>query len=116
VCTQLRHDKFMQEFGTAFRNENVTARARAAEIAASGPAIFPHNLYLRMWTTVILTLVLFTAIRIPYTYAFRPANSLTWFLVDLLVDLLFIIDVFVNFRTAFYHKRVYVLSAPTSMC
>lgn len=85
-----------------------------------GKCAIPHeSLFKVAWDWFVLGLVLFTAIYIPYEAAFlgnnkaRPRNSI-WQkinsgepqeIVNLMVDLMFIIDILINFRTTYVEKK-----------
>jgi hypothetical protein len=61
------------------------------------------------WDWFVLLLVLYTAVSVPFTLAFVPfttlQNSALGFSFDVLVDLSFIADVFVSWRTTFYNRE-----------
>ncbi|XP_068701371.1 potassium voltage-gated channel subfamily H member 6-like isoform X1 [Montipora foliosa] len=77
------------------------------------PCTIRHDsLFKAVWDWLILALVIFTAIEIPYSVAFliplQPAEENPKFLkvnallvFNLLVDLMFIMDILINFRTTF---------------
>lgn len=79
------------------------------------------------WDWIILLLVIYTAIFTPYAAAFllseekfnkskttsiqtRYSEPLT--IIDLIVDIMFIIDIFINFRTTYVNKNDEVVSHP----
>ena len=49
----------------------------------------------------MITLLLFTAIYVPYRVAFLDSVSVGWLVVEYLVDILFLTDIIVNFLTAY---------------
>ena len=79
-----------------------------------------------VWDWIILLLVIYTAIFTPYAAAFllseervegetlnmheRYSEPLT--IIDLIVDIMFIIDIFINFRTTYVNKNDEVVSHP----
>jgi len=88
------------------------------------PCTIRHDsLFKAVWDWLILALVIFTAIEIPYSVAFvmplqehRLANviKVTPLLVfNLCVDLMFIVDILINFRTTFVKQSTdEVISSP----
>ena len=95
----------MRRIGVNFRNDAVARAERLREQQHQGSALYPNTQWRQLWDVVILCLVMYTAIVIPFQYAFNEGQSLAWFVVDSVVDVLFIADVFVNFRTAFMLHR-----------
>lgn len=76
------------------------------------PCTIRHDsLFKAVWDWMVLALVIFTAIEIPYSVAFliplqgdkwSDFNKITPLLVfNLWVDLLFVVDILINFRTTF---------------
>ena len=79
-----------------------------------------------MWDWIILLLVIYTAIFTPYSAAFvlseekkkssnesiesRYSDPLT--VIDLIVDIMFIVDILINFRTTYVNKNDEVVSNP----
>lgn len=78
-----------------------------------------------MWDWIILLLVIYTAIFTPYVAAFllseekrnkdqsvqdRYSDPLT--IIDLIVDIMFIVDILINFRTTYVNKNDEVVSHP----
>ncbi|KAH9518364.1 Potassium voltage-gated channel sub H member 6 [Bulinus truncatus] len=80
-----------------------------------------------VWDWIILLLVIYTAIFTPYAAAFllseekklnersatireRYSEPLT--IIDLIVDIMFIVDIFINFRTTYVNKNDEVVSHP----
>ena len=82
--------------------------------------ILHYSPFKALWDWLILFLVLYTAIVTPYVAAFlltkdpiqRRANltkdPLT--IIDLIVDVLFILDILINFRTTYVNKHDEVVS------
>ena len=76
------------------------------------------SLFKAVWDWIVLVLVIFTAIEIPYSVAFlmpleksnmQAEDNVGWnfikvtplLIFNLLVDLMFIVDILINFRTTF---------------
>ncbi|KAI7796811.1 putative potassium voltage-gated channel subfamily H member 2-like [Triplophysa rosa] len=86
--------------------------------------VLHYSPFKAMWDWIILLLVLYTAIFTPYSAAFllnepeegrRPpcgfaCNPLN--LVDVIVDVLFIIDILINFRTTYVNRNDEVVTHP----
>ncbi|XP_061602593.1 potassium voltage-gated channel subfamily H member 5-like [Cololabis saira] len=54
------------------------------------------------WDWVILILTFYTAIMVPYNVSFKTKqNNLAWLVVDSVVDIIFLIDIVLNFHTTF---------------
>uniref|UniRef100_A0A671UQE6 Potassium voltage-gated channel, subfamily H (eag-related), member 5a n=1 Tax=Sparus aurata TaxID=8175 RepID=A0A671UQE6_SPAAU len=54
------------------------------------------------WDWVILILTFYTAIMVPYNVSFKTKqNNLVWLVLDSVVDVIFLIDIVLNFHTTF---------------
>ncbi len=54
------------------------------------------------WDWVILILTFYTAIMVPYNVSFKTKqNNITWLVVDSIVDVIFLVDIVLNFHTTF---------------
>ncbi|XP_059211878.1 potassium voltage-gated channel subfamily H member 5-like [Centropristis striata] len=54
------------------------------------------------WDWVILILTFYTAIMVPYNVSFKTKqNNLAWLVLDSVVDIIFLIDIVLNFHTTF---------------
>ncbi|XP_068199431.1 potassium voltage-gated channel subfamily H member 5-like [Antennarius striatus] len=63
------------------------------------------------WDWVILILTFYTAIMVPYNVSFKTRqNNLTWLVLDSVVDVIFLIDIVLNFHTTFVGPAGEVIS------
>ncbi|KAM4529089.1 voltage-gated delayed rectifier potassium channel KCNH5-like [Fundulus diaphanus] len=63
------------------------------------------------WDWVILILTFYTAIMVPYNVSFRTKhNNLAWLVVDSVVDVIFLVDIVLNFHTTFVGPAGEVIS------
>ena len=102
------------------------------EYKVETPKIHPWTLlhyspFKAIWDWIVLFLVMYTAIVTPYMAAFvltsKPAKSSKsqgyeiyndpLVIVDYIVDVMFIVDIFINFRTTFVDKNDEVVSDPS---
>ncbi|XP_076361648.1 voltage-gated inwardly rectifying potassium channel KCNH6-like isoform X2 [Tachypleus tridentatus] len=84
--------------------------------------ILHYSPFKAFWDWIILLLVIYTAIFTPYVAAFllnenRTKRSKTYgdnpiVIIDLLVDVMFIIDILINFRTTYVNSNEEVVSHP----
>ncbi|XP_076094597.1 voltage-gated inwardly rectifying potassium channel KCNH6-like isoform X5 [Mytilus galloprovincialis] len=87
--------------------------------------ILHYSPFKAVWDWIILLLVIYTAIFTPYVAAFllseekrnkdqsvqeRYSDPLT--IIDLIVDIMFIVDILINFRTTYVNKNDEVVSHP----
>ncbi len=63
--------------------------------------LLPDDKFKERWEIMITMLLLFTAIVTPYRIAFFTTDDITWTVVDYFTDVLFGIDIVVNFFSAF---------------
>jgi len=70
--------------------------------------IAPEGERKRQWDWFMLGLVLYTSVSVPFQLAFfafsDPDNSVVGFAFDVLIDLLYIADVVISFRTTYYKR------------
>uniref|UniRef100_UPI0037E95793 voltage-gated delayed rectifier potassium channel KCNH5-like n=1 Tax=Semicossyphus pulcher TaxID=241346 RepID=UPI0037E95793 len=63
------------------------------------------------WDWVILILTFYTAIMVPYNVSFKTRqNNLAWLVLDSVVDVIFLIDIVLNFHTTFVGPSGEVIS------
>ena len=64
---------------------------------------YPEDIYLDKWNLLITIVLLFTSIVTPARIAFvQDEDTEVWLIINILVDLLFTIDITVVFNSAFY--------------
>jgi hypothetical protein len=61
----------------------------------------PESKFKKMWNVVIIVLLMYTACFVPYKTSFLDDDPQALFIWELIVDSLFILDMFVNFLSAF---------------
>uniref|UniRef100_A0A8C1BUS5 Potassium voltage-gated channel, subfamily H (eag-related), member 5b n=1 Tax=Cyprinus carpio carpio TaxID=630221 RepID=A0A8C1BUS5_CYPCA len=65
------------------------------------------------WDWVILILTFYTAIMVPYNVSFKTKqNNVTWLVLDSVVDVIFLVDIVLNFHTTFVGPGGEVISDP----
>ena len=71
--------------------------------------IAPNGPRKARWDWFVLLLVFYTSISVPFQlsfYAFtNPENNMAFFVLDILIDLCFIVDVGVSWRTSYYDRE-----------
>ncbi|KAK2535639.1 Kcnh1 [Columba guinea] len=80
------------------KGENVHKHSRLAETT---------------WDWIILILTFYTAILVPYNVSFKTKqNNVAWLVVDSIVDVIFLVDIVLNFHTTFVGPAGEVISDP----
>lgn len=64
----------------------------------------PRSLLLDLWQLILAISILYTAIVFPYTMAFYDRTDSVFTIFDLLVDICFVLDVFVNLNLAYFDE------------
>ena len=54
-----------------------------------------------MWNILVLLMIIFISITVPYRIPFEDQTPPEWLFTDIVMDTLFIIDVILNFFTAY---------------
>ncbi|XP_051980497.1 potassium voltage-gated channel subfamily H member 1 isoform X1 [Xyrauchen texanus] len=114
---------------TVHKGENVHKHSRLAEVLQLGSEILPlykqeapktpphiilhYCTFKTTWDWVILILTFYTAIMVPYNVSFKTKqNNVTWLVVDSIVDVIFLVDIVLNFHTTFVGPAGEVISDP----
>ncbi|PWA20571.1 hypothetical protein CCH79_00019571 [Gambusia affinis] len=84
------------------------------ETPKTPPHIILHYcLFKTTWDWVILILTFYTAIMVPYNVSFKTKqNNVAWLVVDSIVDVIFLVDIVLNFHTTFVGPAGEVISDP----
>ena len=67
--------------------------------------ILPDDLFYQLWSPLIICLLIYTAIVTPYTIIFNSHAKLWIDVIDYIMDLVFLIDVFVNCFLAYFDDK-----------
>lgn len=73
--------------------------------------VHPQGAFLQNWNFLMLLLVVLNGMRVPYNVVFATRHSVSFgpfYFLDSFMDLLFLIDIFVHFRTAFMEEGILV--------
>ncbi|OCT77632.1 hypothetical protein XELAEV_18028724mg, partial [Xenopus laevis] len=114
---------------TVHKGENVLKHSRLAEVLQLGSEILPqykqeapktpphiilhYCVFKTTWDWVILILTFYTAILVPYNVSFKTKqNNIAWLVVDSIVDVIFLVDIVLNFHTTFVGPAGEVISDP----
>ena len=65
--------------------------------------LHPFSTFRLLWDLLSIFLISFIAISLPYRLAFPVTDSLAQIVLDFVIDVYFVVDIFVNFRTAYYN-------------
>ncbi|XP_026767721.2 potassium voltage-gated channel subfamily H member 1a isoform X2 [Pangasianodon hypophthalmus] len=114
---------------TVHKGENVHKHSRLTEVLQLGSDILPqykqetpktpphiilhYCAFKTTWDWVILILTFYTAIMVPYNVSFKTKqNNVAWLVVDSVVDVIFLVDIVLNFHTTFVGPAGEVISDP----
>lgn len=67
--------------------------------------LFPDDNIRTKWELMITVLLIFTSIMTPYRIAFYDVDGTGWIIVDYLTDIIFTIDIVLNFFSAYYDNN-----------
>lgn len=84
------------------------------EAPKTPPHIILHYcVFKTTWDWIILILTFYTAILVPYNVSFKTKqNNVAWLVVDSIVDVIFLVDIVLNFHTTFVGPAGEVISDP----
>ena len=63
--------------------------------------ISPTSPFKLIWNLVMLVIIVFIAVIVPYRISFENETSLEWIMIDTIIDGIFLIDITLNFLTAY---------------
>ncbi|OCT68487.1 potassium voltage-gated channel subfamily H member 5 isoform X4 [Xenopus laevis] len=119
----------MQQLTPMNKAEVVHKHSRLAEVLQLGSDILPqykqeapktpphiilhYCTFKTTWDWVILILTFYTAIMVPYNVSFKTKqNNIAWLVLDSVVDVIFLVDIVLNFHTTFVGPGGEVISDP----
>lgn len=95
------HARVLKRIGLSFRNADL-AQARVKRAARVPLLLYPTDRLRSWWDALILLLVMYSALVLPYIVAFVSVeDAREWNILDYAVDFVFLADVVLNFRSAF---------------
>uniref|UniRef100_UPI0035902E01 potassium voltage-gated channel subfamily H member 1-like isoform X1 n=2 Tax=Myxine glutinosa TaxID=7769 RepID=UPI0035902E01 len=111
------------------KGENLPKQSRLAEVLQLGSDILPqykqeapktpphiilhYCTFKTTWDWIILILTFYTAIMVPYNVSFKTKqNNVVWLVMDSVVDVIFLVDIVLNFHTTFVGPAGEVISDP----
>lgn len=65
----------------------------------------PRDWFLKIWSLIILVLLLYTGSYLPYRLCFYENESIEWYIFDNCTDFVFFFDVIITFNSAYYNKN-----------
>ena len=76
-------------------------------IAAHPTIISPDSIFRKIWDGAQIFLLVYVAVAVPYRLAFEKNVVLwsSWFFFDACIDIYFVADLLMSFRTAYYTKQ-----------
>ena len=73
--------------------------------------VHPDTAWLALWNLVILVLMLYSFLLVPYLIAFENVNSSSpWFYVDISADSLFFLDILLTLNLAYYDSQQHLVT------
>jgi hyperpolarization activated cyclic nucleotide-gated potassium channel 1 len=104
-----QHNTFWKNKLEELQKEEPRLR-RAPELRNIKFIIYPDDPLYEYWSFIVALLLLFTAIITPYRLALVDSYDETWLIIDLVIDGLFVVDVFVNCFLAYYNEEMDIIT------
>lgn len=70
----------------------------------------PNSLFIKLWSVLIMILLLYTAIVVPYKLSFISTNDSEWLITDTIIDFIFFLDIFITFNSAYYNEQMKLIN------
>lgn len=94
------NSRFEEEFKPTMKEKYLEEKKR------KGKCILKHNSQFRLrWDLFIMLLAIYNCISIPFNAAFSPTYNIYYTIFESMIDVLFGLDVIINFRTSFVHSK-----------
>jgi hypothetical protein len=77
--------------------------------------IDPHNVYKVRWDVFIALIIIYSVLVIPWRIGFSQEATGSAFLVEVIIDCCFVIDIILTFLTGFYDDREICITAPRAI-
>lgn len=90
-------------------NQSTTSASRPAKAAKSAWVLDPSNAIYHHWSMIVSLAFLYNFWSLSYRFAFREINAHSvafWFALDYSADLIYVLDVVVNFHTGYLEDGV----------
>jgi len=65
----------------------------------------PDSKFKKYWQYVLMILLIYTAFITPIRLAFIEEFNIIWFSLELIVDILFFLDILITFNTAYFNEE-----------
>ncbi|CAD8104029.1 unnamed protein product [Paramecium primaurelia] len=65
----------------------------------------PDSIFKKYWQYVLMILLIYTAFITPIRLAFIEEFNIIWFSLELIVDILFFLDILITFNTAYFNEE-----------
>jgi CRP-like cAMP-binding protein len=90
--------------------EKFVARKESIDVPESekgDPYLFsPNTSCYRIWSIVLICILVYTAMAVPYRLSFTYDGDQDWMIVDSFIDVLFFIDILITFNCSYYDKEM----------
>jgi hypothetical protein len=98
------YGKTKQQFDEEAAEDNKRMRAAASHTFGAHAMLIPSSVTRLTWDACSMLLVLFIAVTLPFRVAFNSDCPSSEFAIsDMAIDIFFITDIIINFRTAYVH-------------
>ena len=87
-----------QKLGLQFDSLENVVRIKNSDL------VNPDSLFGKIWTLIMMALLLYTAIIMPFKVSFYDDTTMGWMLFDTLVDFIFLGDVIINLNTPYFNS------------
>ena len=67
--------------------------------------IHPDSRFKIIWDLIVIMLSVYNSVLIPYDFAYSVKHSILLEIFDRIVDVVFVIDIFINFRTIYRDSK-----------
>lgn len=67
--------------------------------------VHPDSKFKIVWDLIVIVFAVYNAFLIPYEFAYEIDTNIFLEIIDRTIDVIFIIDIFINFRTMYHDSK-----------
>lgn len=101
--------KYIQNICNVYKYIDTRPQRLETSAASRSMVLMPESTAMTFWSVMVLSLVLFYAIAVPVRVAWEPKLPPAAKIFDTTSDVIFLVDIVINFRTAYKKKGVLVM-------
>ena len=109
--TEKKREQTWRSTAAELQSTTITRLRRSPDLSFSPFLLFPDDPFVQVWTAFMATLMLYTVLITPYRVAFVDEDTTEWFVLDIVINALFFVDLAFNSLTAYYDEEKNIITS-----